>query len=128
MRREAEEALAVFDELDDDAGSHALRTSLGILSGLRERGRATGSGGAGDRAREAGRQPARRGLQCCAGFGWLMGGGRHLPAMARRRIEEVVLRGLRTVARGARGDVPRLSHGMEGRFEEARRTDAASGR
>jgi hypothetical protein len=120
MRREAEQAFAVFDELDDDAGRTRAIFNIDIAEWAS--GSADGMGRSAERAiryaRRAGVRPDE--LECCAGFSWSMCWGTTPASVARRRIDEVVLgagsdRSLEALA----GVFLALLEGMEGQLGQA---------
>jgi tetratricopeptide (TPR) repeat protein len=91
MRREAEQAFALFDELDDDVGRARAIFNLDMAEWAS--GSADGLSRSAERsigyARRAGIRPDE--LESCGGFGWSMWFGPTPAGLARRRIEEVVL-------------------------------------
>jgi tetratricopeptide (TPR) repeat protein len=91
MRSEANEAFAIFDELDDDAGRTRAIFNLDIAAWAS--GSAVEFGRSAERAihyaRRAGIRPDE--LECSAGFSWAMCWGPTPASDARRRIGEVVL-------------------------------------
>jgi tetratricopeptide (TPR) repeat protein len=121
MRREANEAFAIFDELDDDAGRTRAIFNIDIAEW--ESGNNEAFGRSAERAigyaRRAGIRPDE--LECCAGFGWAMCFGATPPDVGRRRIKEVVLgsasdRSFEALA----ATFLALLRGMENRLDEAR--------
>jgi tetratricopeptide (TPR) repeat protein len=125
-RREADEAFAVFDERDDNAGRTRALFNIDIAEWAT--GSADGMGRSAERAiryaRLAGIRPDE--LECSAGFGWSTYFGATPPGVGRQRVARVVLgagpdRSLEALA----GTFLALLDGMEGRAEEAReRMDA----
>jgi class 3 adenylate cyclase/tetratricopeptide (TPR) repeat protein len=91
MRWEAEQAFALFDELDDNVGRTRAIFNLDMAEWAS--GSADGTARSAERAigyaRRAGIRPDE--LECCGGFGWSMWFGTTPAGLARRRIEEVVL-------------------------------------
>jgi tetratricopeptide (TPR) repeat protein len=121
MRREAEEAFAIFDELDDDAGRTRAIFNIDIAEWAS--GNADEFGRSAERAiryaRRAGIRPDE--LEVCAGFSWSMCWGTTPASVARQRIDEVVLgagsdRSLEALA----AMFLALLDGMEDRLREAK--------
>jgi tetratricopeptide (TPR) repeat protein len=120
MRREAERALAIFDELDDDAGPARAMFNLVI---------AEWASGNADRmgqlvelsiryARRAGIRPDE--FESSVGFCWSMCFGTARPDDGRRRIEEVVLgAGLDRSLEALAATFLALLDGMANRLDEA---------
>jgi DNA-binding SARP family transcriptional activator len=120
MRRESEQAFAIFDELDDDAGRSRAIFNIDVAdwaSGdcealARSAERAIGY------ARRAGIRPDE--LECSAGLGWAMCFGATPPAAARLRIQEVVGADRDRSLAALAATLLALLDGMEGRLDEAR--------
>jgi DNA-binding SARP family transcriptional activator len=119
-RREAERALAIFDELDDDTGR--TRAIFNIVMADWTSGNADEIVRSNERSIQLARRTGNRldDFECCAGFSWGICWGTTRASDGRRRIEEVVL--------GARRDrslealaatVLALLEGMQGRLSEA---------
>ncbi len=120
IRREAEEALAIFDELDDDTGRTRAIFNIDIAEW------ASGNADKCARSAEKAIQLARRtgnrldDFECCAGFTWSICWGTTRAGDGRRRIEEVVLGGGRDRSLEAlAATVLALLEGMQGHLGEA---------
>jgi DNA-binding SARP family transcriptional activator len=120
MRREADHAFAIFDELDDDAGR--TRAIFNIDMAEWTMGRADGCAASAERALGFARRARLRSdeFECCTGFSWSMCWGTTPVNIAQRRIEDIVLgHGQDRSLEANAAPVLALLEGMDGRLSEA---------
>ncbi len=120
IRREAEHAFAIFDELDDDTGRTRAIFNIDVAEWAS--GNADKTALSAEKAIQLARRTGNRldDLECCAGFTWSICWGTTRASDGRRRIEEVVLGGGRDRSLEAlAATVLAVLEGMQGHLGEA---------